>query len=167
MSDDHQKYMTLAIEQAQIAYFSGEFPVGCVIVSDGVVVASGRRANTTEGISEMDHGEMVALRNLLEGGVKYDMSQVIVYATMEPCLMCYSTLILNGVRKIVYAYEDIMGGGTNLPLSKLNPLYKEMNVEVVGKVMRKESLHLFKQFFMNPENNYWKDSILSQYTLNQ
>lgn len=159
--------MKLAVEQAQTAYQNGEFPVGCVMVSENVVVASGMRANTLIGVSEMDHGEMVALRNLLENNVECDISGITVYATMEPCLMCYSTLILNGVRKIVYAYEDVMGGGTNLPLSQLNPLYNEMHVEVIGNVMRHESLQLFKKFFENPENNYWKNSLLSQYTLNQ
>lgn len=167
MDENHNKFMTLAIEQAQTAYQKGEFPVGCVMVSEGAVVASGMRANTMKGISEMDHGEMVALRNVLEGSVTYDISRITVYATMEPCLMCYATLILNGVRKIVYGYEDVMGGGTNLPLSQLNPLYNEMNIEVLGRVMRHESLHLFKQFFKNPANNYWKDSLLAQYTLNQ
>lgn len=167
MDSSHKKYMRLAIEQAHIAYKNGEFPVGCVIVSEDVVVATGMRANTMKGVSEMDHGEIIALRNLLQDDVKYDMSKITVYATMEPCLMCYSTLILNGVRKIVYAYEDVMGGGTNLPLFQLNPLYKEMKVEVVGKVMRNESLQLFKQFFNNSENRYWKDSILSKYTINQ
>ena len=29
---------------------------------------------------------------------------------MEPCLMCYAALILAGIGKIGYAYEDIMGG---------------------------------------------------------
>ncbi len=74
-------------------------------------------------------------------------------------------MILNGIRKFVYAYEDVMGGGTNLPLAQLNPLYQEMEIEIIPHILRKESLDLFKQFFMNPENTYWKDSLLSQYTL--
>ncbi|MCK7503860.1 MAG: hypothetical protein MZV70_06965 [Desulfobacterales bacterium] len=34
---------------------------------------------------------------------------------MEPCLMCFSALMLHGIGAIVYAYEDAMGGGTGLP----------------------------------------------------
>ena len=95
------------------------------------------------------------------------LAEITVYSTMEPCLMCYSTMILNGIRKIVYAYEDVMGGGTNLPLQQLNPLYRDMNVELVPDVLRERSLSLFKRFFLNPANNYWKDSLLSSYTLSQ
>jgi tRNA(adenine34) deaminase len=81
--------------------------------------------------------------------------------------MCFSTLILNGIRKIVYAYEDVMGGGTNLPLVALNPLYAAMKIEVVPAVLRQESLALFQQFFSNPDNPYWKGSLLATYTLDQ
>ncbi len=81
--------------------------------------------------------------------------------------MCYSTMILNGIRKIVYAYEDVMGGGTNLPLAQLNPLYAQMSVNVTAHILRNESIELFKRFFSNPENVYWKDSLLEKYTLSQ
>ena len=80
--------------------------------------------------------------------------------------MCYSTMILNGIRNIVYAYEDVMGGGTNLPLESLKPLYAKMNVNITPHVLREQSLDLFKKFFSNPENLYWKDSLLANYTLN-
>ena len=81
--------------------------------------------------------------------------------------MCYVTLLLNGIRKIVYAYEDIMGGGTNLDLNELAPLYREMSVEIIPHVLRRESLELFKIFFSNQDNTYWQDSHLEQYTLSQ
>ena len=81
--------------------------------------------------------------------------------------MCYVTLLLNGIRKIVYGYEDIMGGGTNLDLKTLNPLYKEMSVEIIPHVLRRESLELFRTFFSAPDNIYWQDSPLAHYTLAQ
>ena len=86
---------------------------------------------------------------------------------MEPCLMCYVTLLLNGIRKFVYGFEDVMGGGTNLDLQQLNPLYREMEIDIVPHVMRRESLELFKTFFENPANTYWQDSPLAQYILAQ
>ena len=60
-----------------------------------------------------------------------------------------------------------MGGGTNLPLTRLNPLYAAMEIEVVAAVLRQESLALFQQFFRNPDNPYWKGSLLARYTLEQ
>jgi len=166
----HEKYMQIALDQAEEALAQGEFPVGAVFVHEEEVVASGQRVSSQEQhapVNEIDHAEIVALRNLLGRKSTVPLAEITVYSTMEPCLMCYSTLILNGIRHIVYAYEDAMGGGTNLPLQQLNPLYKEMDIELVPDVLREQSLQLFKQFFANPENTYWKDSLLSSYTLSQ
>ena len=81
--------------------------------------------------------------------------------------MCYAALILAGIGKIVYAYEDVMGGGSACDLSSLTPLYKNSSITVVADVMRTESLKLFKAFFSNPDHSYWKDSLLATYTLGQ
>jgi tRNA(adenine34) deaminase len=167
---NHDKYMQIALDQAKEALLQGEFPVGTVFVHRDRVVASGKRAHTRglhEAVNEIDHAEILALRDLLTEDPEIAASELVVYSTMEPCLMCYSTMILNGIRNIVYGYEDVMGGGTNLPLEQLNPLYAEMKVSVVSNILRRQSLELFKQFFANPENLYWKDSLLANYTLNQ
>jgi tRNA(adenine34) deaminase len=165
-----EKYMQIALGQAEEALAQGEFPVGAILVHEDHILASGRREHSQEQndtVNEIDHAEIVALRNFLNQDTTIPLAEITVYSTMEPCLMCYSTMILNGIRKIVYAYEDVMGGGTNLPLQQLNPLYKTMNVELVPDVLRERSLSLFKRFFLNPANNYWKDSLLSSYTLSQ
>jgi len=77
------------------------------------------------------------------------------------------TLLLNGIRTIVYAYEDIMGGGTRLDLNTLAPLYREMSTAITPHVLRRESLELFKAFFADQDNTYWQDSPLARYTLEQ
>jgi tRNA(adenine34) deaminase len=159
--------MDQALALAREALAAGEFPVGCVIVAAGQVVAEGRRLNSREQANELDHAEVVALRGLLAGNPEIDRGGLTVYSTMEPCLMCFATLLLNGVRRIVYAYEDAMGGGTRLDLTTLAPLYREMRLEVVPGVRRVESLALFKEFFANPANGYWQGSLLAEYTLAQ
>ncbi len=163
----HERWMGLALAEARAALALGEFPVGCVLVHEGKVIASGKRVHSSGRANELDHAEMLALRGFLDAETGIAPQEVTVYATMEPCLMCFSTLILNGIRKIVYAYEDVMGGGTNLPLSSLSPLYATMEIEIVPAVLRQESLVLFQQFFRNPDNPYWKGSLLADYTLKQ
>ena len=164
--ENHEKYMRLALKEAEKSLTEGEFPVGCVMVADDTVVAQGHRINSFgERANELDHAEMITLRRLLEDRPGFNCSAVTVYATMEPCLMCYSTLLLNGVHKIVFAYEDVMGGGTNLPLSELSTLYSKLRVKLVPGVLRPESLALFKRFFRN--HDYWRDSLLARYTMEQ
>ncbi len=158
--------MRQALIEAEKSLEEGEFPVGCVFVDNGEILTAGRRINSYgEHANELDHAEIVTLRRLFDKKPGFDCSTVTVYSTMEPCLMCYSTLLLNGVRNIVFAYEDIMGGGTNLPLFQLSELYYKMHVEFVPHILRAESLALFKQFFSQHE--YWQDSLLARYTMEQ
>ncbi len=163
----HEEYMQAALEQAREALSAGDFPVGCVIEYGGEIVATGRRSNTFGRVNEMDHAEITALRELLSSEIPVAVEDVTVYSTMEPCLMCFSTLLVNGVRKFVFAYEDAMGGGTNLPLPFLSPLYSDLQLTIVGAVLRQESLNLFKTFFSSPDCKYLKDTMLATYTLEQ
>ena len=166
MSSEHEQLMDLALEEARAALAAGEFPVGCVMVLDGQVVAKGRRQNSVEGCrNEIDHAEILTLRQLLAERPELDLTTVTVYSTLEPCLMCYSTMLLSGIRSFVWAYEDVMGGGANLPLYMLNTLYAQMKVTLVDRIRRQESLHLFQQFFQS--GSYWQDSLLARYTMAQ
>ena len=165
---DYERFMIKALELAESALAVGEFPVGCVMVHrDKIIVTGVRKASTADGRNELDHAEMVALRNLIELKEPVDHGEVTVFCTMEPCLMCYAALILAGIGHIVYAYEDAMGGGSMCELSRLKPLYKNSPIKVTGNVLRKESLKLFQAFFADPANDYWKDSLLAEYTLEQ
>ena len=165
---NHDTYMREALLEAREALIAGEFPVGCVMVHEKKIISRGRRINSRgPDENELDHAEIMALRKLLAGRPEIEPSEIIVYSTMEPCLMCYATLLLNGIRTIIYAYEDVMGGGTGLDLNKLAPLYQEMSVAITPHVLRRESLELFKAFFSNQDNSYWHDSPLARYTLSQ
>ncbi len=163
---EHERYMEQALAEAKTALDKGEFPVGCVFVHNGRVIARGHRRNSRgDNLNEIDHAEIVTLRTLLKENPGIDCRTITVYSTMEPCLMCYATMLLSGVRRFVWAYEDVMGGGTNLPLYQLNTLYAQMEVEIVGRVLREQSLRLFQTFFRH--HAYWRDSLLARYTLAQ
>jgi tRNA(adenine34) deaminase len=159
-------FMEQALDQARIALKAGEFPVGAVLVHENRILAKGTRSGTTGGRpNEMDHAEILALRELSERPQRPDPKEIAIFCTMEPCLMCYAALLLTGVGRIVYAYEDAMGGGTGCDLASVGPLYAQRRPEIVPHVLRPESLKLFKAFFSSPENDYWRGSPLAEYTL--
>ncbi|MCA1766445.1 MAG: nucleoside deaminase [Desulfobulbaceae bacterium] len=163
-----EQHMSEALAEARAALEAGEFPVGCVIARGDRIMAGGRRINSRgETANELDHAEISTLRLFLSGHPEVSPGEVTVYATMEPCLMCYTTMLLNGIRRIVYGYEDAMGGGIGLDLSGLAPLYREMRVEIVPRLRRAECLALFREFFSNADHDYWRGSPLAEYTLRQ
>jgi tRNA(adenine34) deaminase len=165
---DDAFYMRKALEEAEQALDMGEFPVGCVMVCDNSVLVTGARYHSTShSHNELDHAEMLALRRLIDSGTDVERERVILFSTLEPCLMCYSAVILNGIRQIVYAYEDVMGGGTNIDLKRLKPFYRDMRVSVKPHVLREESLVLFKKYFSDPKNTYLRGTLFAEYTLRQ
>lgn len=165
--------MAEALILAEEALDCGEFPVGCVIADREAVVARGHRTGTVAGAgNEIDHAEINALRQLCQmetnlAATNHDRSALTLYATMEPCLMCFSAILLSNVQRIVYAYEDVMGGGTGLDRSSLPPLYRDARLTVIPGVLREESRLLFRRFFAASGNAYWADSPLSRHVLSQ
>ena len=162
--------MQEALKQAKLALDKGDFPVGCVIFDGNKIIAKGARTGTSNsGTNEIDHAEIVALRQLGEkgGGSDLKFSKLTLYSTLEPCLMCFGAILISAIGRVVYAYEDVMGGGTKIKLSDMAPLYQSHKIDIVPYVLRKESLILLQQFFQNPNNSYWTNSLLSNYTLLQ
>ena len=165
---DNEYFMKKALDEARAALAAGEFPVGCVMVHDNKIVVSGSRRGTTgDSPNEVDHAEMVALRRLFRLDSRMNLREVAVFSTLEPCLMCYGALMISGIRKLVFAYEDAMGGATGCDTSKLTPLYQSNQMTVIPGILRNESLKLLKTFFSEPQNTYLKDTILATYTLSQ
>ncbi len=168
VTEHHVQFMQHALREAQQALKEGEFPVGCVLVYRQQIIATGRRIGTRlETPSELEHAEMIALRQLESMSGSIDRGQITLYATLEPCLMCFGALLISGIGEIVYAYEDAMGGGTSCDTSRLPELYRENSVRIISGVNRQESLALFKAYFSNPDIDYWQGSQLARYTLAQ
>jgi tRNA(adenine34) deaminase len=163
---DDEFFMKKALEQARIALDAGEFPVGAVLVHENHLLVHGRRSGTAgRRPNEVDHAEIGALRALACLNDPPPPGDIAIYCTMEPCLMCYAAILLTGIGRIVYAYEDAMGGGTACDLTSAGPLYVRRRPEIVPYVLRRESLDLFKAFFSCPRNDYWQGSALADYTL--
>ncbi len=177
--------MGMAVEQASEALMRGEFPVGCVLVGGGEVVGSGaRKSSTGYEANELDHAEIVALRDWVSHGRTGVEKGVTAYVTLEPCFMCLGALMINEIRRIVFAYEDVMGGACGTDFSRpltaglknmqtgdmekhIYAKYRDTRAVIIPGVMRRESLSLFYDFFSDDSCEYLRDTYLAQYTLEQ
>jgi tRNA(adenine34) deaminase len=85
MSDED--YMDLALREAQEAFACGDWPVGSVVVRDGLVLATGRnRQNTERDVTW--HAEFDAMRHATRAHGAEQLAGATVDSTMEPCPMC-------------------------------------------------------------------------------
>ncbi|KAG0486485.1 hypothetical protein HPP92_008580 [Vanilla planifolia] len=156
-------FMELALKQAMLALDNLEVPVGCVIVKDGVVVASGSN-RTSETRNATRHAEMEAIDFLLDKLKKegLDSSQVAqkfftcdLYVTCEPCIMCAAALSILGIRKVYYgcANEKFGGCGSILSLHEGNSINSPSSssgawgYQCTGGVLAAEAISLLRRFY--------------------
>lgn len=148
MEPHDERFMLLALEQAELALKNDWIPVGSVFVRDLHVVTHGRKTGINHPL--FDHAEHNGCYQALwsrEG--PRNLSGFTVYTTLEPCLMCLSMLMTARVSRIVYALDDPYGGGGVLLKnpSVLPARFREERPAIEGGVLRAASKDLLKQFF--------------------
>ncbi|KAL4448642.1 hypothetical protein ABPG75_005861 [Micractinium tetrahymenae] len=119
-SDDDVRYMRAALQQACIAMEESEVPVGCVVVRDGRVAATGSNKTNAER-NGTRHAEFVAIDSLLAqaGGdpAAAQFHECELYVTCEPCIMCAGALSLLGFRSVTFGCPNDKFGGNGSILS--------------------------------------------------
>jgi tRNA(adenine34) deaminase len=145
MDSDHETFMRLALAQADLARAAGEVPVGAVVVLDGAVV--GRGFNPPIGASDPTaHAEILALRDAARARDNYRLTGAILYATVEPCLMCVGAIVHARVATVVYGVADPKGGAVRSLLDP-NALPLNHRFEAVEGVLADECRRLLQDFF--------------------
>ncbi|XP_053376076.1 tRNA-specific adenosine deaminase 2-like [Mercenaria mercenaria] len=155
-----QTWMEKSFEYAEDALKNGEVPVGCIIVYEETVLASGRNeVNETKNATR--HAEIVAIDRVLEwcSDNGKDWREVFhnstLYVTVEPCIMCTGALRNIGLGKVVYGCrnERFGGCGSVIPvhtdsLPQLGPKF-----ECVEGVMAERAVDLLKDFYKGENTN--------------
>lgn len=97
---DHNRFMALAIEEAQSGLRAGERPFGSVVVRDGKIVGRGRNlVNSTKDPTA--HAETLAIRDASKNLNDSRLAGSIIYSTCEPCPMCCGAILYSGIDTLV------------------------------------------------------------------
>jgi len=94
-------YLKLAIGQAKESVKQGGFPAGAVVVKDNRVISKG----VSLGFKMNDptsHAETSSIRKACKQLETTDLSDATLYASLQPCLMCFSVANWAGISRIVY-----------------------------------------------------------------
>ena len=141
MTPNHEKFMRLALSEAEKALAAGEVPIGAVVVSRGRVIA--RAHNLTETLGDPTaHAEMQAITMAAnELGGKY-LLDCTLYVTVEPCVMCAGALGWAQVPSVVYGAADPKRGYQLYAPRALHP-----RAEATGGILEEECRQLMQDFF--------------------
>ena len=139
--DIDEKYMRLALHEAQKALAADEIPIGCVIVSQNQII--GRGHNLTETLADVTaHAEIQAITAAAETlGGKY-LPDATLYVTVEPCPMCAGAIGWAQISRIVYGAPDPKRGYTVYAPRTFHP-----KATVTAGVLEAECRELIQEFF--------------------
>jgi len=145
VSDD-ERFMRLALAEAQAAALAGEVPVGAVVVKDGRVIATGRNA-PIDGHDPTAHAEIVALRAAAQALGNYRLEGCSLYVTLEPCAMCSGAMLHARLARVVFGAADPRTGAAGSVLDLFG--YPQINHQtaVQGGVLAEEGAQLLRGFF--------------------
>jgi tRNA(Arg) A34 adenosine deaminase TadA len=140
-------FMRLAIQAAWQGLEKGEAPFGACIVGQERIIAVAHNSAKAE-MDTTAHAEVQAIREASRRLQRLELTGATIYSTCEPCPMCFTACVWAKVGRIVYAcrIEDAAKTGIRqVPISsaRMNQL-GQSSVELVGDVLREESLKLFE-----------------------
>jgi tRNA(adenine34) deaminase len=142
-----EEFMDLALAEARHAENAGEVPVGAVIVDDaGNIVARG----FNQPISIHDptaHAEIVAMRAAARVLGNYRLTELTLYCTMEPCVMCAGAIVHARIQRLVYGAADARAGAAGSIYDVVRDSRLNHQVEVVAGVRERECREIVQKFF--------------------
>ena len=138
--------MRAALEQAVLGFAAGEVPVGAVATVGSDIVA--RAFNQPIGrIDPTAHAEVLVLREAAVRLGNYRLTELTVYVTVEPCLMCVGALIHARVRGVVYGATEPKSGALVSTVRGAELPGLNHRLTVTGGVLETECRDLIQQFF--------------------
>ncbi|MEW6161966.1 MAG: tRNA adenosine(34) deaminase TadA [Nitrospirota bacterium] len=139
-------FMTLALEEASLAFIEGEVPVGTVLVKDDKVIAKAH--NQRETLKDpTGHAEVLVLRYGSNENDSWRLTGATLYVTKEPCIMCAGAVVNARLGRLVYGCKDEKGGAVDSLYSLLSDKRLNHQVEVVSGVLEEECALILKRFF--------------------
>ena len=138
--------MDLALKAAETAGTSGEVPIGCVIVREGVVIASAGNRTLTDR-DPTAHAEILAIR---EAAHKISSERLVdcdLYVKLEPCTMCAAAISFARLRRLYYGAADPKGGAVDSGVRFFGSPTCHHMPEVYSAVGEREAAVLLREFF--------------------
>lgn len=142
----HEQYMREALRQATIAFEKDEVPIGCVIVSQGRIIA--RAHNQIKTLTDPTaHAEMIAITQAAAHFKNERLTDCDIYATIEPCPMCAGAMVLARIRHLYFAAYDAKAGAAGSVMNILKNDRLNHRVPYTQGLMEEDARGLMREFF--------------------
>jgi tRNA(adenine34) deaminase len=146
LSSPHERYMSLALQQARVAVSCGEVPVGAVVVRGGQIlaVAHNRREQDQDPTG---HAELLAIRRAAAEIGHWRLEACHLYVTLEPCAMCAGALVNARLGALIYGARDPKAGAAGSLMNLCQDRRLNHRIEVTAGVLDHECGEVLRDFF--------------------
>lgn len=138
-----EKYMEIALKEANKAYKKGEIPVGAVIVKNGKVISKAHNMKESKHISTC-HAEILAINKACKKNKNWRLKDCELYVTVEPCMMCCGAILQSRISTVVYGT-----GNENFGYSQA---LEDNYVKVIPDICKEKCKKIIQDFFTEKRN---------------
>ena len=143
---DDERWMRLALLEAERALDHEDVPVGAVAVLDGEVIGVGRNERELNQ-DPTAHAEMIALQHAARHIGLWRLDGVTLYCTLEPCCMCAGAMVLARLPRLVFATPDPKAGAGGSVLNITQHEQLNHHVQVQQGLFADEAAEQLRRFF--------------------
>lgn len=141
-----EKYMKMALEEAEKAGQRGEVPVGAILLKGDQVLAKDHN-RCIELSDPTAHAEILVLRKGGEVLRNYRLNDTVMYVTAEPCPMCVSAMVHSRISRLIFGVLEPKFGAVESKLRLLNGNGLNHKMKVDRGILEKECAEILKNFF--------------------
>lgn len=141
-----ERFMRMALGEAEKALLAGEVPVGAVVVADGEVLAAAHNSTITLN-DPSAHAEILAIRLAGERLKNYRLPGTTLYVTLEPCIMCAAAILQARMARVVFGADDPKNGGVSSLYRILADRRLNHQADALGGVLREACGEILSRFF--------------------
>ena len=147
-----EKWMKIAMDEANLAMNEEEIPVGAVLIQNNKLIARSHN-QPIKNNDPTAHAEIQLLRLAGKKQKNYRLIGSTLYVTLEPCAMCFGAMIHARIKRIVFAASDTKTGvcGSCANLNEEN--FFNHKISITGGVLENESRELLRLFFKSKRDN--------------
>jgi tRNA(Arg) A34 adenosine deaminase TadA len=141
-----ERYMKMALEEAEKGRGKGEVPVGAILLKGHQVLAKDHN-RCIELSDPTAHAEILVLRKGGEILRNYRLNGTVMYVTAEPCPMCVSAMVHGRISRLVFGSCEPKFGAVESKFRLLNDKGLNHKVKVDRGILEKECGEILKAFF--------------------
>ncbi len=140
------RFMRVALAEAQAAAGHGDVPIGAVVVVDDQVIAVAHNRREVD-LDPTAHAELLAIRAAARVLGSWRLDGATLYVTLEPCHMCAGAIVLARLPRLVFGATDPKAGAAGSLDNVVDDPRLNHRVDVTSGVLDDQGGDLLRDFF--------------------